>query len=300
MATGKKGAITALAPWAGSKRNMAPAIVGLLGGHELYVEPFAGSMAVLFRKPPSRMEIVNDLHRDLVNVARVLQSETAAEALLRRLLYTLASEETWRAARRAVRRPYRGRLGDVDRAYHALVDWWLGRNGVAGAVNSGSFCARFSASGGSGGVRWRTFVESVPFFCDRLAKVDVLHRDAFALIGALHDKPGLAVFADPPYVEKSVRYEHDFAEADHRRLAAELNRFERAKVVVSYYAHPLLDELYPADRWRRVYPAVAKTMSNTTRKGKTGAVAAPEVLLVNDASPSRPAAGGATLVDSVA
>lgn len=35
--------IKALAPWFGAKRNLAPVIVGLLGEHRIYWEPFCGS-----------------------------------------------------------------------------------------------------------------------------------------------------------------------------------------------------------------------------------------------------------------
>ncbi|MCI0421333.1 MAG: hypothetical protein L0312_19255 [Acidobacteria bacterium] len=39
--------ITAIAPWFGSKRTMAPEIVRQLGPHQFYLEGCAGSMAVL-------------------------------------------------------------------------------------------------------------------------------------------------------------------------------------------------------------------------------------------------------------
>lgn len=45
--------ITALAPWYGSKRTLAPRIVEQLGEHRAYWEPFCGSCAVLFAKPVS-------------------------------------------------------------------------------------------------------------------------------------------------------------------------------------------------------------------------------------------------------
>ena len=40
---------------------------------EFYVEPFAGSLAVLFAKPRARHEIVNDLDGGLVTFFRVLR-----------------------------------------------------------------------------------------------------------------------------------------------------------------------------------------------------------------------------------
>jgi DNA adenine methylase len=82
----------AIAPWFGGKRTMAPDIVRQLGKHVQYFEPFCGSMAVLFAKEPSRAETVNDLHRDLINLAKVLQDETAAVQLYNRLQRTIFDE----------------------------------------------------------------------------------------------------------------------------------------------------------------------------------------------------------------
>jgi DNA adenine methylase len=45
----------------GSKGRMAPWIASLLPEHRLYFEPFAGSAAVLFAKPPRIHEVLNDV-----------------------------------------------------------------------------------------------------------------------------------------------------------------------------------------------------------------------------------------------
>lgn len=277
----RPGVISAVAPWAGSKRTLAPEIVKELGPHDAYFEPFCGSMAVLLAKPPCRHEVVNDLNRDIVNVAVVLQTRPLAAELLARLHFTVAAEELHRDSRERTLEPFRGRLGDVDRAYHAMVTWWLGRNGVAGTRKTRTaFCARFTKKGGSGGVRFRTLVSSVPAFALRLERVDVLNRDGMGVLAAADDAAGTAIYCDPPYLTKALQYEHDFAAADHERLAAAAARFRRARVVVSYYPHPRLAELYPAERWRRVEHRVQKNLANTCSR-KPGPTAAAEVLIVN-------------------
>ena len=85
--------IKALAPWFGGKRTLAATIVGELGPHKQYFEPFCGSLAVLLHKEPSRYETVNDLHGDVVNLARCVQDWQAAPALYERLARTLVSED---------------------------------------------------------------------------------------------------------------------------------------------------------------------------------------------------------------
>jgi DNA adenine methylase len=65
----------------GGKTAIPAQIATLLPEHKHYVEPSAGSLAVLLAKPPSRLETVNDLAEELVNFRRVRRED--AEALAR-------------------------------------------------------------------------------------------------------------------------------------------------------------------------------------------------------------------------
>jgi DNA adenine methylase len=46
----------------------------LFPAHKSYLEPFFGSVAVLFNKPSSSIETVNDLNDDVVNLFQVIQA----------------------------------------------------------------------------------------------------------------------------------------------------------------------------------------------------------------------------------
>jgi DNA adenine methylase len=276
--------ITSLAPWFGGKRTMAPAIVEEIGEHHSYWEPFCGSMAVLLAKPPSRTEVANDLHGDLINLARVIQSPTLGPKLYRALRRVLCSEALFRDALLSVRIDEvpdpAGRL-DWHRAYQYFIVSWQGMNGVAGTSTfSTNFARRFSSLGGDPAVRWTGAVRSIPAWRKRLERVQVLSADGIELCEKIEDREGTVIYADPPYLKKGAKYLHDFAELDHDRLAEALRRFERTRVVVSYYAHPRLEDLYPGWRIRPV--AVAKNLVNQGRRDQGGRVEAPEVLLVND------------------
>lgn len=59
----------------GGKSRLAPWIASLLPAHRTYVEPFAGSAAVLFAKAPSKTEILNDLDGNVVTYFRVLREQ---------------------------------------------------------------------------------------------------------------------------------------------------------------------------------------------------------------------------------
>ena len=52
----------------GSKRLMRSRLYPLFPPHSIYVEPFVGGGSVLFGKPPTETEIINDLDRDIINI----------------------------------------------------------------------------------------------------------------------------------------------------------------------------------------------------------------------------------------
>src|SRR5690349_21732835 len=109
--------ITALAPWFGAKRNLAPAIAEEIGPHRVYWEPFCGSMAVLLAKPPASMETVNDLHGDLINLARVIKHEQLGPRLYRQLRRSLFDEQLLEDAREYLRANQLQEMPDLNRAY---------------------------------------------------------------------------------------------------------------------------------------------------------------------------------------
>lgn len=57
----------------GSKGNMAKNIIPLIPEHKSYLEPFFGSGAVLFKKESSKIETINDLDDDIVNLFTVIR-----------------------------------------------------------------------------------------------------------------------------------------------------------------------------------------------------------------------------------
>jgi len=281
--------IKAIAPWFGGKRTMAPAIVKELGKHTQYFEPFCGSMAVLLAKPQSRQETVNDLHSDLINLARVMQDEKAGPKFYRLLRREWLADDALAYSRQVMLTgEVNGQL-DVDRAFAFFVLSWMGRNGEAGldhVERSGRLCVRWTSNGGDPAVRFRGTVDSIPQFRRRLRGVTILRRDAFEIIPKFADVAGCVIYVDPPYIKKSDRYLHDFDEgfmggADHHeQLRDQLAAFRKARVVVSYYDHPRVRDLYKG--WTFVSHGRQKNLSVQTR-GDSGS-SAPEVLIINGPS----------------
>jgi D12 class N6 adenine-specific DNA methyltransferase len=78
-------------PYIGGKNRLANRIVALFPEHTTYVEPFAGGAQVFFRKEPSKVEVLKDLSRDVVNFFHVCQQHY--EELVRYLKFMVVSRE---------------------------------------------------------------------------------------------------------------------------------------------------------------------------------------------------------------
>ena len=282
MASENKMKIKAILPYFGGKRNLAARIVEALGPHKTYWEPFCGSMAVLFAKKPCEMETVNDLHGDLINLARVIRDEKLGFKLYEKLARTLYSEELFREAKEWISAPGINGETDIDRAYDYFVASWMGLNGVSGTARYNyQFAVRWCRGGGQGATRWQSVIESMPAWHKRLRSVVIMHRDAFEVLGNIRDSGDTAIYCDPPYFDKSDKYVHDFEGPDHERLASALKRFNKAKVVVSYYDCPQVRTLYEGFEIVSMGKPYASLRNATRGEKKKPRKEQTEVLLVN-------------------
>lgn len=280
-------AINAVVPLYGGKRQMAGTINQHIGKPRSYLAPFVGSCAVeLAMESPPRTGILNDLSGNLINLIRVVASDELGPDLFADLQRVAFCEELYRDSvawlklypiEDAIPSPELGiEFPDPVRARHYFCASWMGRNGLAGTVGEfdTGFCIRYTSNGGDPATRFAAAVASVPNWWRILRAFTITRRDGFDLLARFEDAEGACVYADPPYIDKQVVYTHDFAAADHERLAAALCRFRRTRVVLSYYSHPRLAELYPG--WRLVPVGVPKNLAV-----RAGAAPAPEVLLIN-------------------
>ena len=297
--------MTSIAPWFGGKRTLAPRIVRELGRHTQYFNPCCGSLAVEFAKEPSQKETVNDLHGDIINLARCVQFQDTAEMLydrLQRVLFCDAVLEDAQAYIDASPEPQDGTM-DLVRAYWYFLACWLQRNGTSGtAHNAFQLAVRWTKNGGSATVRFRHAVDSIPAWHHRLRNIVILRRDMFNLIPKFEDHAATAIYVDPPYWGASRnshdakgQYLHDFAHQDvpgnlftsdhakkndHARLADMLRTFQHARVVVGYYDHPAIRKLYAG--WTFVPCPMQKSLTAMRRRAVVDD--APELLIINGPS----------------
>nr|WP_297301128.1 DNA adenine methylase [uncultured Oscillibacter sp.] len=86
----------AILKYPGAKWSLADQIISRFPEHHSYLEPFFGSGAVLFNKPRSHIETVNDLDGDVVNLFRCIREDP--ERLAREVHFTPYSREAFDSA----------------------------------------------------------------------------------------------------------------------------------------------------------------------------------------------------------
>lgn len=86
----------AIMKYPGSKWSIAKWIIGFFPDHHSYLEPFFGSGAVLFNKPRSNIETVNDLDGNVVNLFEWIRKDP--ERLAHEIYYTPYARQVYEDA----------------------------------------------------------------------------------------------------------------------------------------------------------------------------------------------------------
>lgn len=97
-------------PWMGGKRRLAKHLLPLFPEHKTYVEAFAGGAALFFMKDPSKVEVINDLNGELVNLYRILKHHD--EEFVKQFRWALVSRDEFK--RQLTSNP--NTLTDIQRA----------------------------------------------------------------------------------------------------------------------------------------------------------------------------------------
>ena len=271
-------------------KSLASWIVAMLPAHRVYVEPFAGSAAVLFAKPPAHHEILNDIDGGVVNFMRMLRDRPAElEARCRLSPYSRDEYDTCAAVDDPA-------ADELERARR----WWVRSTQSFGQMAKVATGWSTSIQRGSNNARsvWNR-LDRFTAAAHRLGPVVIENRPAVEVIDR-YDAPDGVIYCDPPYLgstRSSIAggrrpggdYAHEFhTDADHRTLAEALLR-ARATVLISGYHSPLYDELY--EGWDCIERRVLRRVSNGRSSINSHAV---EVIWSNRAPSGRLPIEGAT------
>ena len=232
----------AIAKYPGSKWSLANWIISYFPEHHSYLEPFFGSGAVLFNKPRSNIETVNDLDGNVVNLFECIRSDP--ERLARNIYLTPYARDVYeRKFREEPEDPFeralnfyiRLNMGHGFRTNGGKVGW---KNDVQGRERS------YASQD------WCNLPEKIMQAAERLRGVQIDNRPAAELIPRFNFE-NVLIYCDPPYMldtRHGKQYRHEMDAGDHEELLTLLLK-HRGPVVISGYETELYDNMLAG--WNR-------------------------------------------------
>jgi DNA adenine methylase len=172
--------------WLGGKSKLAETIIQRMPEHTAYVEVFAGAAWVLFKKPPSKVEIINDINRELVTLYRCVQNHLTA--LVEQFRWMLVARDEFD---RFMATPA-DTLTDIQRSARF---YYLAKTSFGAKVRSPSFGV---AATGAPRLNLLRIEEDLSEAHLRLSRV-FIENQPYAKLIARFDKPGTFFYIDPPY-----------------------------------------------------------------------------------------------------
>jgi DNA adenine methylase len=195
----------------GAKWGMAETIISMFPPHRSYLEPYFGSGAVLFNKPPSAIETINDIDGDVVNLFRVIQSN--AEELARRVCFTPYARDIFNEAQQARQN---NKLSELERAYWFCIRSKMGF-GFKTYTHTGFKIDIVGRERSYAVSCWNKLPDLIMDAAIRLKRVQIENRPALDVIRRFHFD-NVLIYADPPYLlytRGGPQYRHEMNEQDH-------------------------------------------------------------------------------------
>lgn len=260
--------------WVGGKSRLRKAIIDLLPTHTCYVEVFSGAAWVLFGKPPSDVEVLNDKDSELINFFRVVREQP--EKFMQSFDLELVARAEFQ--RLAALNPQS--LDEIQRAHRF---YYLIMAGWGGELNYPRF--QTSISDGGHGNRLigalETLRKRIEPVHQRLRTVIIENLEWEKCIDR-YDSENTVMYLDPPYPDNGVNYFHNMRDwASHKELAERISR-TKSKWILSSYDSDDVHELFKG----YYYTYVTSASGMKAKKDGKERVTNREVLITNFEPPS--------------
>ena len=195
------------------KKRIANRLVAMLPAHKTYVEPFAGSAAVLFAKEPAAVEIINDADPEIAEAYRLVKG-LGPKAIAR------LKQMPWTGDPAKFKELVESQPSDDVAKLHRFL---YVTHFSYGKLRGKSF------SPSSAGVEAKT-ISRIEQFAPRLRNVKVYSGD-YEKVVRKYDSKDTAFFLDPPYPGYNVNVgESDFDEERFFKLCKSL----KGKFLITY------------------------------------------------------------------
>jgi DNA adenine methylase len=210
-------------PWIGGKRRLADHLLPYFPPHECYVEVFAGGAALFFlRDQPAKVEVLNDINGELVNLYRVVQHHL--EEFVRQFKWALSSRQVFAWLKETV--PHT--LTDIQRAARFF---YLQQHAFGGKVDGQTFGTATTAPP----VNLLRLEENLSAAHLRLSGVFVENLTWYDCVQR-YDRPHSFFYMDPPYWQ-TEGYGVPFPFEQYEQMAAWV-RQAKGRVMISINDHP--------------------------------------------------------------
>ena len=239
----------------GGKQSMTSVILPLVPAHDLYCEPFFGGGAMFFAKEPSKIEVINDTNREVVNFYRIVQNDFVS--LEKEIRISLHSRDLHRKARVIYENP--DMFGELKRAW---AFWLLANQSYSSDLNGG-----WSYDNQTGKSAKRATNKREGFTVDyaiRLQGTQIECCDAIRIINS-RDGKNTFFYLDPPYYNANMGHYDGYTIEDFEILLKVLSKIE-GKFLLSSYPSDILHEYTKHKGWHTM--EIAGSIGTHARVGK--------------------------------
>lgn len=222
--------------YVGFKWNLANWIIQQMPEHKVYLEPFFGSGAVFFNKPAAKIETINDIDGNIVNLFKVIRENP--QELANAVKFTPYSREEYYQAFELLEQE----LTDVERARVFLIRCWMARGGKTSERTG--WRHNIDTATINALPDWTGLPEIILEATKRLREVQIENQEAIKLIER-YNRDDCLIYADPPYVLETRRqkyYSHEMDNEQHIKLLEALNK-HKGYVLLSGYDNELYTDI---------------------------------------------------------
>lgn len=217
-----------IVPWIGGKRKLAKHIFPF-PEHTCYVEPFCGAAALFFMKEESKVEVLNDVNGDLINLYRVVKHHL--NELYSQFKWVLISRENWNVLKITPGES----LTDIQRAAKFL---FMQKLAFGGKVHGQSFG---TATTTKPRLNLLSLENDLSDAHIRLSRTTIERLNWEECIRK-YDRPGTLFYCDPPYWQVEG-YGVEFPFEEYEKLKALADTIQ-GKMIISINKHPDIEKLF--------------------------------------------------------
>jgi DNA adenine methylase len=205
-------------------------------GYDTYIEPFAGTFIVGLKKPITKIEVYNDMEKNVYSLYKVISDKELFQQFKEKCDLVFYSEDI----RKEFKEELKKELSIVDRAFYFFYVNRTSHNGIGG-FSMNTHVRRGMSKAVSD---FLSAIDRLPELHDRLSKVIVTNTDGIRLIEK-YNSPTTLIYCDPPYEQSTrtgARYNVDMDREGHVNfLNSVIN--SKSKILISGYDCELYDTL---------------------------------------------------------